>query len=285
MKPPSSIKRGQRGARPGVPRKNRRNSVLQTQQSENGEENGGAPRDERAVTPPGGGAPMHILLSSGSRAAPFPRVVTQSSIPLTSANIAMLTGHPLLVSSPATSGNSVAASGDGSVFSDAATTVTMTPSPKPGDHRSHSPSTLSGSTGADRLRGGVEDEKTVPQEDESSTHEEEVDATDNGSADVEEKNVETDESERKEKDIVDKTDQEPQKAVHKGMPSPVPIYNPKSRFKSQLNSLCKRRLMSSSGEGSSPKKLPKLILSKNNLDLDKAGDNVPLNQADEQHLQ
>lgn len=234
MKPPSSIKRGQRGARPGVPRKSRRHSLLQTQQSENNEDKQGSPHKETEVDTP---TPSVLGVSPSSLFRSGEVANAQHALPpFTSTKSAMFPGIPLIPTSVTTKANetfSVASRADSPMDQ---STVPRSSTPNKNWTEECAKQYTESSEESDSA-----DTETTPTA-ESNTN--------NGKAAAE---LETDKM----------TSESPSKAVHAGMPVTVPVYNPsaKTRIRSPVNSLCKRRLMSS-GDGNLPKKFPRLILPK-----------------------
>ncbi len=75
MRPPNTIKRGQRGARPGVPRKHRRQSSLMSQKSVTEEGQGLGLKEEPLLTP-GGAA---LLTPGAAYAMPFSTTLATST--------------------------------------------------------------------------------------------------------------------------------------------------------------------------------------------------------------
>ena len=294
MKPPSSIKRGQRGARPGVPRKNRRQSLLQSQQSVNEETNDSPQKDTEVQTPtrclkvstPYTIAHMPQFMASGTLKTPLQHVTGQrpeamglTGLPLHGGNVAML-GLPIVVSSSAalhfngalnkppitTPGNSV-----NSLPQSVPSPVKISPKAVT---KSTEPKNSSNDTAKDTSEQSASDSEQDNGEmkisEQKQVREDETDST------------KEDKEDKIEIDMMKQNDRVPNdssnKAVHLGMPIPVPTYNPtaKAKSKSMLNSLSKRRLLSS-GDGNTPKKMPRLILPKQtqnklNSDITEGGD-------------
>ena len=282
MKPPNSIKRGQRGARPGVPRKNRRHSFLQSRQSVNEEDNTSPRRDTEEQTSTGAGdttpftiARMPQFMASGTLKTSLQHVVNQRAEAMRLAglpsSVAVLAGLPIVVpsstalhfngsasSSVVTSANSVHVN---STTQSTSTSVKISPKAvtKLSEIENNSSETAE-NLNIVTAQCEANNEQNIF-ESESERKEEE-----NGRRE-EEKINNRDESAKSEDDAKSNDVQKPvteNKAVHLGMPVPVPTYDPFTNIKAKSKSLSKRRLMSA-GDGTVAKKIPRLILPKSTI--------------------
>ena len=293
MKPPSSIKRGQRGARPGVPRKNRLQSLLQSQQSVNEEMSNSPQKDTGEHTPTPGPkvstpytvAHMPQFMASGTLKTPLqhmrPDTMGLAGMPLPTGNVAMLAGLPI-VQVP----SSAALHFNGSLTNKPSTTTGNLVDSKDIPQSVTNPVNISTKAPAKspEPESNSNDTEIIPRDmSEQSTSDSEQD---NGEVKMSEKkqdgSVEIDNAtDKMENDEKKKSaNYNNNKAVHLGMPIPVPTYNSnvKTKSKSLPNSLSKRRLMSV--DGSAPKKIPRLILPKQVQSTDKLNNNVSEERVD-----
>ena len=280
MKPPNSIKRGQRGARPGVPRKNRRHSFLQSQQSVNEEGNTSPRRDteEQISTGAGDTTPFTIarqFMASGTLKTSLQHVVNQRAEAMRLAglpsSVAVLAGLPIVVpsstalhfngvssSSVATSANSVHVN---STTQSTSSSVKISPKAvtKLSEIENSSSETaenleiVTAQSEADNEQNIFESKSERKEEENGRREEEKINKIDE-SAKSEDKAKSND----VQKSVTDN------KAVHLGMPVPVPTYDPYANIKAKSKSLSKRRLMSA-GDGTVVKKIPRLILPKSTI--------------------
>ena len=280
MKPPSSIKRGQRGARPGVPRKNRRQSLLQSQQSVNkGEGSNSFQKNTDEQMPMGPQvssqytiAPVPQFIASGTLKPSVQHMINQrtetamgiAGTPLSSGNVAMLAGLPISSSnalhfdgtinrlSP-TTGSSVVSSVPQSIAYSGKFSPKSVPRISVFENSSNYTVTLSQMSTPSNVPSGTLDTRGSEQDNNET-------AEVGMSPDSGDKSTITKQEKKTINDINDISN----KAVHIGMPVTIPTYNAnvKTKSKSLTNSLSKRRLMSSSGDGSTPKRFPRLILPK-----------------------
>ena len=278
MKPPSSIKRGQRGARPGVPRKNRRQSLLQSQQSVNEENNNSPQRDTEVQTPtpglkvstPYAIADMPQFMASGTLKTPLQHVTGQrpeamglAGLPIHSGNVAMLAGLPIVVSSSGAIHFNGGALNKSSITT-TGNSVNSIPQSMPSPVRI-SPKAMTKSPGSKNSSNDTA--KDTSEQSASDSEQDNSEMKKSEQKQVSEDETDSAKEEKLENDMMKQNDRVTNdvsnKAVHLGMPILVPTYNPnaKAKSKSFLNSLSKRRLMLS-GDGSTPKKMPRLILPK-----------------------
>ena len=282
MKPPNSIKRGQRGARPGVPRKNRRHSFLQSQQSVNEEGNTSPRRETEEQTSSGAGdttpftvARMPQFMASGTLKTSLQHVVNQRAEAMRlvglPSSVTMLAGLPLVVpsstalhfngalsSSVTTSANSVHVN---STTQSASTSVKIRPKAvtKLSELENNSNETaakfktvtIEGET--DCEQNILESENERREEERARSEEEKMNNGDESAKPSDEAN-----NNEEQKSVTEN------KAVHMGMPVPVPTYDPLSNGKAKSKSLSKRRLMST-GNGTVAIKFPRLILPKSTV--------------------
>ena len=292
MKPPNSIKRGQRGARPGVPRKNRRHSFLQSQQSVN-EEGNTSPRretEEQASSGAGDTTPFTIarmpqFMASGTLKTSLQHVVNQRAEAMRLAglpsNVAVLAGLPLVVpsstalhfngalsSSVTTSANSVHVN---SAIQSATTSTSVKISPKVVTKLSEIENnsndtaaklkTVTTESETDCVQNILESENERREEEKGRREEEKMNNGDESAKPSDEAN-----NNEEQKSVTEN------KAVHLGMPVLVPTYDPLSNAKAKSKSLSKRRLMST-GNGTVPIKFPRLILPKSTVNPDTRNNN------------